>query len=244
MALPRINETLNFTMTIPSTGQRVKYRPYLVKEEKILLQAFESKDMHMCLSAMGDTLKSCLDERESVDINKLTTFDIEYMFTQLRSKSVGETSTIRITCDCGEPNDYVVDLDALSVETPERSNPNYNLVEITDNIRVEMQYPNYEKLLETTATYNQDVRDKNSNNILKTLSSCISAVLTEEERIEAKDQSAQEMEEFLSSMTASQMKGLTDFVESAPKLKHLAEFDCTACGKKNSLELSGLSDFF
>ena len=88
MALPRINESLNFNMTIPSTGERVKYRPYLVKEEKVLLQAFESKDTEMCLQAMSDTIASCLDPNSNVDVSTLATFDIEYMFTQLRAKSV------------------------------------------------------------------------------------------------------------------------------------------------------------
>ena len=91
MALPKVNEVLNFTMTVPSTGKTVKYRPYLVKEEKVLLQAFESKDVQACLRAISDTIDACLDPREDIKVAKLATFDIEYMFTQIRSKSVGET---------------------------------------------------------------------------------------------------------------------------------------------------------
>ena len=95
MALPRINETLNFTMTIPSTGKKVKYRPYLVKEEKVLLQAFESGDTKTCLEAMADTLAACIDPNENVDVSSLATFDVEYMFVKVRSQSVGETLVYR-----------------------------------------------------------------------------------------------------------------------------------------------------
>lgn len=117
MALPRINETLNFTMTIPSSGEKVKYRPYLVKEEKVLLQAFESKDSKTCLEAMVDTIAACLDERAGVDVAKLATFDVEYMFTQLRAKSVGEISTILLGCSsCEERNEYDVNLETLEIE--------------------------------------------------------------------------------------------------------------------------------
>ena len=98
MALPRINETLNFSMTVPSTGKKVKYRPYLVKEEKVLLQAFESGDTKTCLEAMVDTLDACIDPKSKLDIGSLATFDVEYLFIKVRSKSVGESSTVMVNC--------------------------------------------------------------------------------------------------------------------------------------------------
>ena len=88
MALPRINETLNFTMKVPSTGKTIKYRPYLVKEEKVLLQAFESGDTKTCLEAMVDTLEACIDPKSKLDVATLATFDVEYLFIKVRSKSV------------------------------------------------------------------------------------------------------------------------------------------------------------
>jgi len=249
MALPKINETLNFNMTIPSTGQRVKYRPYLVKEEKILLQAFESKDMHMCLSAMADTLNACVDPKANLNVEQLATFDIEFMFTQLRSKSVGETSTIMISCTslidginpkrttCGEQNEYTIDLDQLSVSAADGG----NVVVITPEISVEMKYPTYETMIREGVS---QAEEKKSTNVIELLASCIGAVLTQDERIDSKNESLEDMIAFVDNMTANQLKVMTDFLENMPALKHNAEFECTKCGSKNAVELKGLSDFF
>lgn len=237
MALPLVNETLKFSMTIPSTGQRVQYRPYLVKEEKILLQAFESKDTKMCLSAMIDTIKSCCIEAEDIDIARLATFDIEYMFTQLRAKSVGETSTIIIRCkECDESNEYVIDLDSLQVEMP-NGKP---IVEVSKGISVEMSYPTYASIM--TGDLLEAERDMSS--AIKVIANSIKSVLTEKERIDARDCTEKELVEFVESMTASQLKGLTEFLENMPALKQQAEFKCKKCGEHNELELKGLSDFF
>jgi hypothetical protein len=237
MALPRINETLNFTMTIPSSGEKVKYRPYLVKEEKVLLQAFESKDSKTCLEAMVDTIGACLDERAGIDVAKLATFDVEYMFTQLRAKSVGEISTILLGCSsCEERNEYDVNLETLEVEV-ERGN---NIIQVTDAIKVEMRYPTYDTLLNGSALD----AGEDMGAALSVVASSIAAVHTEEERIDAETQLPSEMEDFVASMTAAQLQSLTDFLASMPALKHKAEFMCVKCGTANELELSGLSDFF
>ena len=122
MALPKINEHLNFTMTIPSLGKAVKFRQYLVQEEKILLQAFESKDTETCLRAMTDTLEATIDPREKINVSALATFDVEYMFTQVSAKSVGETSTILINCKkCDEQNEYQIDLVKRPIQHMQRT---------------------------------------------------------------------------------------------------------------------------
>ena len=237
MALPRINDTLNFTMTVPSTGDRVKYRPYLVKEEKVLLQAFESGDVQTCLEAMIDTLDACIDEKQNIDIGSLATFDVEYMFTQVRSKSVGERSGIQIKCkSCEEPNGYSLDLDELKVEVSTTA----NLIKINDDISVEMKYPTYRSLI--GSENGSEVTD--TDTALKMLAASVDAVLTDDERIDCKDQSQEEMVDFLSSMTAGQLQKVSAFLEDMPALKHLAVFDCEKCGEHNELELKGLSDFF
>ena len=240
MALPKINETLNFNMTIPSTGNKIKYRPYLVKDERILLQAFESKDMQMCLVAMSDTLTACIDPRENIEVDKLSTFDIEYMFTQLREKSVGETSTILISCsvdDCTEKNEYVINLDDLKVEVSKGS----NVIVITPEISVEMAYPTYATMIKEGT---RDTNKESPSNPVQIMAGCIAAVLTREERIEAADETIESMEEFVGNMTANQLQQMAAFLENMPALKHNAEFECTKCEKKNSVELKGLSDFF
>jgi len=239
MALPRINETLNFTLTIPSTGQTVKYRPYLVKEEKVLLQAFESKDQKTCLEAMCDTLNACLDQESNVDVSRLATFDVEYMFTQMRAKSVGESSTIFIRCkmpECKQSNEYVINLEELSVYV-DRQN---NTIPITDSIKVEMRYPSYDSLV----SGEMDGAQTDLNTALSLIVGSIAAIITDEERISADSVSKEELQEFLVSMTANQLKLLTDYLEEMPALKHNAEFKCIKCGTDNELELKGLSDFF
>lgn len=237
MALPRINETLNFTMTIPSTGKLVKFRPYLVKEEKVLLQAFESKDPKTCLEAMCDTVSSCLDQSENITVSQLATFDIEYMFTQLRSKSVGEISNIYIRCkECQETNPYSINLEELQVPVEK----NTNILSITDSISVEMTYPTYQSMIDGDV----ENADKDVTVAFELIASSIAAVITNDERIDCADLDKKEVTEFLNSMTASQLKLITDFLQGMPALKHNAEFNCIKCGTENELELKGLSDFF
>ena len=238
MALPKINETLNFNMKIPSTGQRVKYRPYLVKEEKILLQAFESGDVTTCLEAMIDTLAACLDQKESVDLSSLATFDIEYMFTQVRGKSVGESSTILVKCkECGEPNEYVVDLEELVVDVSHTD----NIIEINSDISVEMKYPTYKNLMGANV---DKIQANDTESAMELLAASVGAVLTNEERIECADQKLSEVVDFLSSMTTGQLQKVSQFLEDMPALKHQAVFACKNCETHNEMELKGLSDFF
>ena len=238
MALPKINETLNFSMKVPSTGKTVKYRPYLVKEEKVLLQAFESGDVKTCLEAMVDTLDACIDPRDDIKVADLATFDIEYMFTKVRSKSVGETSTIVIKCkECEEQNPYNIDLEELTVEVSEEG----KVIDINEDIKVEMKYPTYRGFIDQDLG---DIEKENSETMFKVLASSVSAILTNEERIDASQEKPEDIVEFLESMTASQLKSVTEFLEVLPSMSHLAKFDCTKCGTENELELKGLADFF
>lgn len=238
MALPKVNETLNFSMTIPSTGERVNYRPYLVKEEKLLLQAHESGDHDACLQAMCDTVDACLDQNAGVEVASLATFDLEYMYTQIRAKSVGETSNILIRCkSCEEHNEYSVDLESLVVDVPAKGR---SVVKITDSISVEMRYPSYGSMI------GGDIQAASNDmgSALKLIANCIVAVLQPEERIDASDVPQEELLEFLSSMTGSQLAKLTEFLGEMPALKHDAKFNCKKCGTENELQLKGLSDFF
>ena len=238
MALPKLNETLNFELTVPSTGQKIRYRPYLVKEEKVLLQAFESGDPRTCLEAMTDTLSACIDERSNVDVASLATFDVEYMFVKVRSKSVGENSNLIATCtECSHENPVVVNLDEVEIDVQETD----NVVKITEEISVEMQYPTYQVIAQQDMT---KLQTEDLDAAMGVIESSIQAILTLEERIEAADLPSGELTEFLSSMTANQLKGLADFMEKMPALKHDVVFKCEKCEHENNLELKGLSDFF
>ena len=238
MALPKINETLNFSMKIPSTGKMVKYRPYLVKEEKVLLQAFESGDTKTCLEAMVDTLNACIDPKTKVSVDQLATFDVEYMFTQVRSKSVGENSNILVKCSkCGEDNSYVVNLEELVIDISNQD----NVIDITDTISVKMRYPTYGSILEGEV---DKLTESDTQTALDIIASSIESVMTEDEVIDCSTQDKSEMMDFVSSMTAGQLQNISKFLEDMPSLTHDIIFDCEHCGEKNETQLKGLSDFF
>jgi len=136
MALPKLNDNLKFEMTIPSTDKVVTYRPYLVKEEKILLSAFESQDQKQSMRAMVDTIVACVNE--SIKSSELSTFDVEYMFTQIRSKSVGEIANLMLKCNaegCDKSTETQVDLSTIEIEKTEVD----NIIPITDDISIEMR---------------------------------------------------------------------------------------------------------
>ena len=237
MALPKINETLNFSMKIPSTGKMVKYRPYLVKEEKVLLQAFESGDTKTCLEAMVDTLNACIDPKTKVSVDQLATFDVEYMFTQVRSKSVGENSNILVKCSkCGEDNSYVVNLEELVIDISNQD----NVIDITDTISVKMRYPTYGSILEGEV---DKLTESDTQTALDIIASSIESVMTEDEVIDCSTQDKSEMMDFVSSMTAGQLQNISKFLEDMPSLTHDIIFDCEHCGEKNETQLTGLSDF-
>ena len=238
MALPKINETLKFSLTVPSTGQTVKYRPYLVKEEKVLLQAFESQDLKMILETMCETIASCLDEREQIVVDELATFDVEYMFLQIRATSVGESSTVVMKCtECETENQVSIDVSSVQVEVKEVD----NVVRITDEVSVEMRYPSYKGV---TSGNVKDLDDNDPDSMIRLVAGSISAVLTEEERIDTSDEKPEEVVDFLDSLTSSQFKNITDFLEGMPKLTHDVEFNCEHCNTPNKIQLSGLADFF
>ena len=119
MPLPIVNEVPRYTLTVPSTKKEFRYRPFLVKEQKVLLIALESQDNKQILSSIVDTISSCIDE--DIDLSSLTTFDVEYMFTRIRAKSVGETSKIIVKCsECEADNEHEVQLDQITVDVPDK----------------------------------------------------------------------------------------------------------------------------
>lgn len=236
MALPRVNDTLNFNMKIPSTGKRVKYRPYLVKEEKVLLQAFESGDLKSCLEAIIDTLDACVHDK--VDVSSLATFDVEYMFTQIRARSVGETSNVTVNCSsCNHANPYQVNIEELKVEVKDFD----NIVKVTDDISVEIKYPTYEGLMRGDL---EKLKEEDTDSVLQIIASSIGAVMTQDERIDCSSLKMEEVLDFLNSMTAPQLRLVSESLTTMPALEHNGEFDCEECGVKNEVNLKGLADFF
>lgn len=226
-----------YEMTVPSTGQKVRYRPYLVKEEKVMMMAFESQDPKNTLDAIVDTIKACVEG--DVDYNKLTSFDVEYMFIKLRSKSVGETSTVTVKCpeeSCKKNTELTIDLESIEVEVPEKN----NLIEVAPGIIVEFEYPSYKSIADTTIELGQE----NPDSALTMIAKSITAILTENERINARDESIEELKTFLESMTNSQFLKIAEFFENMPRLKKDIEYRCIGCGKEEKISLRNLQDFF
>lgn len=233
MALPKMNSSPKYELTIPSTGQNITYRPYLVKEEKVLMIAFESGDVKQSVRAISDTLDACITE--DVDLSTLATFDVEYIFTQIRSKSVGEKATILLSCtNCGTKNEYEFDISLIEVNVDSKKS---NTIELTEGISVEMQYPQFSKVL-------NDIGDKKGvENGFDTVVSSIKAVLTDEERISSMDVPVEELVEFVESLTTEQFSKLLDFLKALPQIRHDASYDCVSCGTSNTQRLAGLRDF-
>ena len=234
MALPKLNDSPKYEMVIPSLKQTVRYRPYLVKEEKVLLMAFESYDSSQAMNAIIDTILVCIDE--DVKRETLTTFDVEYMFTQIRSKSVGETSKVNVKCEkCETLNAVTINLAEVELDTPESVN---NEIELTPEVSIELSYPSADSLI------NIDKEATNAEKILATIVASIDAIKTEEERVSSKDVTKKEIEEFVDSMTGEQFSNLAEYVKNIPTLKENVEFVCENCGHNNSRELVGFTDFF
>lgn len=233
MALPKLNNTPKYKCTIPSSKEVVTYRPYLVKEEKVLMIAFETGDQRQALGAIVDTLEACVEGDHNV--GDLTTFDVEYLFTQIRSKSVGESSKILVPCGaCDHKNEVAVDLSDIEVKFKEDFT---DKIQITDDISVEMKYPTYSQVI------GMDFEGDQTAMGMDILCNSISAIMTEEERTDCKDVKQEEIQEFLDSMTSTQFGKLSAFVESLPSLEKDLKIPCENCGETIERTLKGISDF-
>jgi hypothetical protein len=236
MALPKLNAVPKYDIVVPSTQQAVRFRPYLVKEEKVLMLAMESQDQKQSLNAIVDTIVACVSE--DIERNKLTTFDVEYMFTQIRSKSVGETSKVSIKCkECDHSNEVVIPLESIKINMPDNI---VTLIELTPEISVQLKWPTYSDLgnLDMSAGASQ------VKQTFEMISKCIDSVLTGDERISMKDEPKEEVMDFIESLTSEQFDKIREFVEQMPKLKHDVEFTCTSCSEANKITLEGMNDFF
>ena len=235
MALPKLNESPKYSLTIPSTQQEVRFRPYLVKEEKILMIAMESEDQSKIFNAIADTIEACIEE--PIAKNKLTTFDIEYMFVQIRSKSVGESIDLDLPCSkCETPNAINIKLDDVKVDIPEIE----NVIKINDDISIQMQWPSFAIIADKELLENNSGTEQTFRMVAK----CIDAVLTEDERITFKDESYADQMAFIESLSSQQFNEIRKFIELLPSMEHKVNFNCVSCGEENEITLRGMSDFF
>ena len=236
MALPKLT-TPTYELEIPSTDEKIKYRPFLVKEEKILMMAMESKSSADITQAVKDIVMECTFNK--VDISNMPMFDVEYIFLQIRSKSVGEVSKLKILCqDDGKTYaDVELDLNEVKVQV---GDDHTNKIELTEDMGLIMKYPTIDSFSET------GIRDINPSNMLDVISTCILQIYEKkgEKTYDPKDQTKKELTEFIEQLNTKQFKDVQKFFETMPKLKHEITVKNPKTKKESKVTLTGLNDFF
>jgi len=239
MPLPKI-ATPTYELELPSTGKKIKYRPFLVKEEKILIMALESEDMKQITDAIVNTLNDCIMTR-GVKISNLSTFDIEYLFLNVRSKSVGESIEVSITCPDDNETKVDVEIDIDSIKILKNSDHN-NIIKLDDELSMKMKYPSISQFVEN----NFDTGDDNDD-IKKSLSlitSCIDIIYNKEESWQASDCTKKELEEFVDQLNTKQFKEIETFFNTMPKLSHVVLVKNPNTNVESEVTLEGLASFF
>ena len=240
MPLPTI-ETPSYELKLPSSSKKIKYRPFLVKEEKILILALESRDQNEITNAVTDVLKKCILTR-GVKVDDLPTFDIEYIFLNIRAKSIGEDIKMMVTCpDDNETKVPVtVYVDQIKVVKPEDHKTD---IVLDDKMTLRMKYPSINQFIETNFDVNEDPKE-NVNKTFKIISECIDTIYTQEDAWDAKDYTSKERVEFIEQLNSKQYKEVEKFFATMPKLSHKIEVTNPNTKKKSSVVLEGLADFF
>lgn len=239
MPLPKIN-TPTYELVIPSTAKKVKYRPFLVREEKILIMALESEDMDQITNAVVDIISSCIQTR-GVKVNDLSTFDIEYIFLNIRSKSVGETIEVNITCPDDGETQVKVEINVDDIQIQKNSDHN-NIINLDDDLKMRLKYPSLDQFIESNFEYNDDNVDVDKS--LEMIISCIDVIYNEEESWAASDSTKKELKEFIEQMNTKQFKDIENFFVTMPKLSHTVKVTNPKTKVESNIVLEGLASFF
>jgi hypothetical protein len=236
MALPKLT-TPTYELEIPSTDEKIKYRPFLVKEEKILMMAMESKKNADIVQAVKDIVKECTFSK--IDISSMPMFDVEYVFLQIRSKSVGEVSKLKLLCpDDGKTYaDCEVDLNEVKVQVDE---DHTNKIELDNGVGIIMKYPTIDSFRES------GIQDINATNMLEVISTCILQIYEDNGKkiFDPKDQTKKELTDFIEQLNTKQFKEVQKFFDTMPKLKHTIKVKNPKTKKESDIVLTGLNDFF
>ena len=238
MPLPKI-ATPTYELELPSSGQTVKYRPFLVKEEKVLVIALESEDNKQITNAIKAVLKSCVLTK-GIKVEKLPTFDIEFLFLNIRGKSVGEELEVNIICPDDEKTQVpvTIDLDDIQVQ---KYDDHENQIKIDENIMMEMAYPSLDQFIKNNFEFDEKNAMAQS---FELIAQCIDKIYTEEEVWAAADCTKKEMNEFLESMNSTQFKEIEKFFETMPKLSHTIKVTNPKTKVESEVVLEGLASFF
>ena len=238
MPLPKI-ETPKYELTIPSTSEKVTYRPYLVKEEKVLMMAMESDDSKQMARALKEVAVACVDfPANGTSVDDLAMFDLEYIFSQLRAKSVGETTEVGMTCEsCEKKNDIEINLESVYVTEADTKTQS---IQLTDTIGVTMKYPSVDAVMKTQGAGDSKQLDQ----VFSLIMSCIDSIYAGDEVYDARQQEQSELNEFVESLNSEQFSRIQQFIEKMPQASLDVSFKCLSCGHDNEYTVRGLANFF
>ena len=242
MPLPKIN-TPTYDLTLPSTGKKIKYRPFLVREEKILIMALETEDMAQITNAVIEILDECILTK-GISVTKLATFDIEYLFLNVRSKSVGETVEVNVTCPDDEKTSVQMEINIDSIKV-QKVRGHKNIIKLDDQYSMKLKYPSMTEFVESNFESGNDGGEGSDiDKSLSMITSCIEMIYDNEESWDASDSSQQELEEFIEQLNSKQFKSIEKFFETMPKLSHKVKVTNPKTGVESQVVLEGLASFF
>lgn len=239
MALPQVNAS-RYTTVIPSTGTEIEFRPFLVKEEKLLMVALESKDNKLIVRTLKDVVSSCTFGK--VDVSTLASFDLEYLFLQLRAKSVGETAKIAVKCsECDTNMTHNVVLEKIALSVPKED----KVVMLNDDVGIQFRYPSVDDMDKLNVG---DIEGMNPEQQLAATEALIllsmDQIFDADEVHAVENYTQDELVEFVGGLNAKQFTKVTEWFADMPALTHNLKWDCKECGHKNDIELRGLQSFF
>ena len=238
MPLPKIVAP-TYELELPSTGETIEYRPFLVKEEKLLIIALESEDMKQITTGIKNVIKNCI-LTSGVKVQDLPTFDIEYLFLNIRGKSVGEQIEVNLICPDDEETEVNVKLNLDDIKV-KKNDEHTDQIKVDENIMLQMKYPSLDQFVKN----NFDFTKKNTmEKSFELIASCIGTIFTEEEAWSTSDCTKKEMLEFLESMNSSQFKSIEKFFETMPKLSHTIKIRNPKTKVESEVLLEGLASFF
>ena len=241
MPLPKIN-TPTYELTLPSNRKKIKYRPFLVREEKILVLALESEDQKQITDAIIQIIGDCLITK-NVDVTKLPTFDIEYLFLNVRSKSVGETVEVNVTCpDDGKTKvETSINIDDIKVV----KDKNHKLiVQLDDKYSMKLKYPTLDQFIENNFDFEMEEAKESVSAAMSMLSTCIDMIYDQEESWDASESTKEELDEFIDQLNTKQFQQVEEFFRTMPKLSHKLKVTNPQTGVESEVVLEGLASFF
>ena len=239
MPLPTIS-TPTYELTLPSSGKKIKYRPFLVREEKVLIMALESEDTKQITNSVIDILNSCILSK-GIKLETLATFDIEYLFLNIRSKSVGETIDVNIVCPDDNKTQVAVTVDVDSIKI-KKDRKHKNVIKLDDNLSLKLKYPSMTQFIDSN--FESKIDESEVKSTLDMIISCINVIFNEEESWPASESTPKELEDFIDQLNTKQFKLIEDFFATMPKLTHTIKVKNPNTGVESDVKLEGLAAFF